>query len=257
MAEWRFARGWSDDELERRLDEASTLDRNFSQAAREMTAARGWSRHYSEAAVAHESPGPPVPGGDFMRAWHLIEGYAFSDPRIVKAHFDPDGPLRGRRMLLEAHVLGLRYLGAVVVAEVRDEEDTGHSVRGYRYDTLAGHFERGSEWFLVTKEHASGEIRFRIHAAWRPGDLPNWWSRLGFRLMVRRYQRAWHRLAHMRLRSLLGSTGLAPLPRRGRLVHAGADLPLAPIKTVAGPRRPADIAAEEEQIPEPRVQEAS
>jgi hypothetical protein len=38
-------------------------------------------------------------------------------------------------------------------------------------------------------------VRFRIHAARKRGPLPNWWSRVGFRLLARRYQRAWHQLA--------------------------------------------------------------
>ena len=67
-----------------------------------------------------------------------------------------------------------------------------------RYDTLVGHIERGIEWFTLTRS-ADGNLHFRIEAHWQRGELPNWWSRLGFALLARRYQRMWHRQAHRRL----------------------------------------------------------
>lgn len=256
MTEWRFLRGWSDDELRARLDAAARAARNFDEADREMSVEHGWGRHFSEAVVATEPAGPPVAGGAFERAWHAVADYYFSDPRIVKGHFDPSTPLLGRRMLLEARVWGLRYLGPVVVAAVRDEEVEGRTVRGFRYDTVEGHFERGSEWFVVTKDHAGGQVLFRIHAAWKRGELPNWWSRLGFRLLARRYQRAWHRLAHLRLRAMLGSAGLPELPHAAALVHPGPEFPIvAAVQAVASGPTPTDIeierdAASPQQLPE-------
>lgn len=249
MAEWRFLRGWSDAELADRLAGLRGLERNFRDPPERLSAGRGWNRYYSQTTIATESSGPPEPDGEFRRASALVAGYRFSDPRIVTAHFDADSPLSGRRMLLEIKVLGLRYLCGVVVGEVlparrrrsagdaragagrRPRRTAGpgdaadRTVFGYRYDTLAGHIERGSEWFLLSKDHDSGAVRFRIQAAWRPGDFPNWWSRLGFRALGRRYQRAWHRLAHVRLRELLGAEGLRPVPRGRRLLHEGPELP--------------------------------
>ena len=257
MAEWRFLRGWSDAELQERLGRAAALPRNFDDADREMTLERGWGRHFSEAVIAREASGPPARDGAFDRAWQAVADYAFSDPRIVKGHFDAAAPLPGRRMLLEVRVWGLRYLGPVVVAAVRDEEVQGRSVRGFRYDTIEGHFERGSEWFVVTKDHASGDVLFRIHAAWKRGQLPNWWSRVGFRLLARRYQRAWHRLAHLRLRALLRSQALPPLPRGADLVHTGPAFPVvAPVQAVATGAPPPEITVERES-PERRLPEAS
>jgi uncharacterized protein (UPF0548 family) len=201
--EWRFGRGWREPELQRRLTAIADLP---------VTAARGagGAHYFSQAVIAVEPPGPAAPDGPFARARQLVHRYEFSDPRIVTAHFDPDRPLAGRPMLLEIKVLGLRYLSPVVVGEVRDHPDAAHSTWGYRYDTLAGHLEAGSEWFLLAKDHTSGEVTFRIEAVWRPGQFPNWWSRLGFRWLARRYQRAWHRLAHLRLRKRLGTRGLPP-----------------------------------------------
>ena len=246
MSEWRFLRGWTDAELAERLRHARTRQRNFTERETEMTPARGWGRHYSTAIVGREIPGPPVPNGAFERAWPHVERYAFSDPRIVRGHFDEASPLLGRVMLIEARVLGFRYLGAAVVASVRDDRDSERSVRGFRYDTLEGHFERGMEWFLLTKEHATGDVTFTVHAGWQRGELPNVWSRIGFHLLVQRYQRAWHRLAHLRMRALLGSMNLEPLPRGSRLVHSGPPLPITPVQHVAAGAPPAPITTERE-----------
>jgi hypothetical protein len=76
-------------------------------------------------------------------------------------------------------------------------------------------------------------VWFRIQAAWRPGQFPNWYSRLGFPLVVRQYQRAWHRLAYLRMREFLGGTGLRPLPSQGRLLHSGPHVSTPPITRFA------------------------
>lgn len=234
MAEWRYRRGWSEQELEARVDALDSLPRSFLEREAQMTPERGWSRHYSSALIAHEPPGRPVPGGAFERARTLVAAYGFSDPRIVTSHFDPGTPLRGRRMLLELKALGLRYLSGTVVDAVRDESRADRTIFGYRYATLQGHIESGAEWFLVDKSHETGGVRFSIHAMWRKGELPNWWSAVGFRLVARHYQRAWHRLAYLRLRRMLGSTGLPPVPHGDRLVHEGRVLPLPSIHFFAG-----------------------
>ena len=96
---------------------------------------------------------------------------------------------------------------------------------GYRYDTLEGHIEMGSEWFLLTKNTESGEIGFRIEAAWLPGQFPNWWSRVGFRFLGPRYQRRWHHAAHWRLfriahKDISDSPGVDSLG----IAHAGPEV---------------------------------
>ena len=108
------------------------------------------------------------------------------------------------------------------MGEVRDRPDVEASSWGYRYDTLAGHLEAGSEWFLLDKDHASGEVSFRIEAVWRPGQFPNWWSRVGFRWLARRYQRAWHRQAHRRLRARLAAMA-GPQPPRAIAIEEVTD----------------------------------
>lgn len=225
MAEWRFLRGWSEEELADRLERLEKLQRNFTPAFRMMTPDRGWNRYHSEAVIAQEPPGPPAPEGAFERARDAIANYQFSDPRIVEGYFDPDTPLRKRRMLLQMKVMGLRYLAGVAVCAIRSASSADETVFGYRYDSLEGHIETGAEWFLLTKNHRNGEVWFHIQAIWRPGDFPNWWSRLGFHLLARRYQRAWHRLAYLRLREILGSRGLRPVPGAGEILRVGPELP--------------------------------
>jgi uncharacterized protein (UPF0548 family) len=204
MAEWRFGRGWSDAEIKTRLETAEGLERNFDAALDEMTVHNGWNEYFSEAIVGTEPPGAPRSDGPFSRGRSAIATYEFSDPRVVIGHFDPRRPLLGRPMLLEVRAMRLlRYLSGVVVGAVRDEVNDDASVFGFRYETLEGHIERGVEWFLLTKDHATGEIRFRIQAAWLPGDFPNWWSRVGFTVVGPFYQRRWHEKAHALLARLM------------------------------------------------------
>ena len=219
MAEWRFLRRWSEGELERALEARRARPLNFDPDAPKRPA-DGWRRYAVETVVAREHPGPPAAGGAFQRAWEAVARYEFSDPRIVTGHFDPDEPLEGRTMLLELRALGFSFLAATRVGKTRHASTRHETVRGYRYDTLAGHIESGWEWFLLTKSHATGEVRFRIEAEWRPGDFPNAWSRVGFRLLGRRYQRRWARRAHTRLQRILTDRRPVPEPR-ARLLHEG------------------------------------
>jgi hypothetical protein len=225
MAEWRFLRGWSDDELRERLQRLAPLRRNFDAADEAMTAPAGWRRQHFEATVARERPGPPEAEGPFARLCVVLRNYEFSDPRIVTAHFDPAQPFLGRRMLLEIRVLGLRYLVGTVVTALREERADGGDYFGFRYETLKGHIEAGWEWFLIRKKHATGEIRFSIEARWREGEFPNAWSRIGFRLLASRRQKLWHQRAQRRM-ALLSRCPAADLRRRrGTIAHEGPRIP--------------------------------
>ena len=221
MAEWRFGRGWSDQELATRLAALHSSVRNFD-PGEPKTQENGWSRHYSETTVGREPAGPPRPDGAFQRAREAVARYEFSDPRIVVGHFDAGVPLEQRRMLLELKVLGFHFLAATIVGDVREEQTRTETTFGFRYDTLMGHIEAGWEWFLLTKAHGTGEIRFRIQADWQPGDFPNRWSRLGFAFLGVHYQRRWIRRAHARLRRILEEARPVHQPRR-RLLHQGPE----------------------------------
>jgi uncharacterized protein (UPF0548 family) len=221
MTEYRIGRGWDEAELKERLGHVLTLERNFDTPIDEMSLETGWNHYYSQAVVGSEAPGPPVGDGPFERGQKAVANYWFSDPQIVIGHFDPHMPLHGRPMLLEMRAMRmLRYLGGVVVAETRWDQDEEETVFGFRYDTLEGHIERGYEWFLLTKDHASGKIRFRIEAYWKPGQFPNLWSRIGFRVAGPHYQRKWHQEAHAILSRLMRDPDLRiPDSGKGRLVH--------------------------------------
>ena len=215
--EWRLFRGWTSEELRERLERLAAAPRNFDGEEEDLTADSGWHHYQSEAVIAGEiDPEAAI----FERAKVALSNYQFSDPKIVVAHFDPKGPLLGRRILLEIKVFGLRYLCAALVTRVRDEP----GVYGFRYDTLEGHIERGLEWFLLTKD-AQGDIRFRIEARWQRAVLPNWWSHIGFTLVSGYFQRKWHRRAHnlLSLLAYYGSTARPPRDAQG-LTHQGIDV---------------------------------
>jgi uncharacterized protein (UPF0548 family) len=228
--EWRILRGWSDAELRDRLGALASVPRNFDEDPDALRANEVWRYYRSQAQVGVETPGPPAADGSFARMRAAIAAYRFSDPRIVKGHFDPRAPLLGRRMLLELKPLVLRYLCGTVVGAEREATDDGRTEWGYRYETLVGHLETGAEWFLLEKDHRTGVITFRIEAHWKPGQFPNWWSRLGFRLLAPRYQRRWHRQAQRRL-AAIGAGAVPTEPTRsygpdGTLEHEGTALEL-------------------------------
>lgn len=246
MAEIRFLRGWSESELAQRLLDVPALPSGVPEGVTDLRPETGWNHVLSHGRIGEEEPGPPLPSGAFAHARRLVERFSFSDRRIVVGHFDRESVLQGRSFLLELKSLGLRFLCPARVTAVRDETTEGKSFFGYRYDTLRGHIERGREWFLLTKDHRSGEISFRIEAGWLPGDFPSWWSRLGFHLVGRRYQRAWHRLAYAHLRASLRQWDAQEHGARGRAqVHPGlADAPVQVIGQKA--HKPRRLAVEEE-----------
>jgi uncharacterized protein (UPF0548 family) len=220
-ARWRFGRGWSEEELRAYVAELRHARPNFDERPERMTPERGWTVDGDDQPIGYEPPGPPLLDGPFARAKQAIINYDFSDPRIAVGHFDPSAPLDGREMLLEIKTFGLRFLGGVRVHTVRDEGDEHRTSFGFRYDTLEGHFEQGFEWFLLSKSHASGEVRFRIQAHWRMGDFPTWWSRLGFLVLGESSRARWRRQAVARLRRMARRPATGPVAEQGRLAHRG------------------------------------
>jgi len=226
VAEWRLGRGWSEGEIAERLAELHALRTSFDENEADMTPERGWNRYFSESILAREPPGEPVLDGPFRRAELATASYQFSDPAIVIGHFDAQSALLERRILLEMKAASfLRYLGGVVVQAVRSDATPQAYTFAFRYDTLSGHIERGWEWFTLTKRRASGEIQFRIEAAWLPGEFPNFWSRLGFHWLGPRYQERWHRAAHGRLfRIAHGGMTASPAVDAHAIAHTGPDV---------------------------------
>lgn len=262
MAEWRYGRSWSERELEERLARARKLPLNFPLVGPDSQQGSNWRRYYSESIIAREKPGAPEEGGAFFTAWKAITEYQFSDPGIVVGHFQPKDPLKDRTMLLEIKIFGLRYLCGVRIGAVRELKKENETQYGFRYDTLDGHLEVGSEWFFLTKKHDSGEVWFRISASWRPGQFPNWWSRVGFEVLGHRYQLAWHRLAYLRLRQIVGTGGrdLVPVPRGEKLIHTGAEISASDIWILNEPsatERVRQAGKDEEACPDSEVDKSS
>lgn len=179
--------------------------------------------------VARELPGPPQPGDAFERVVEFVQRFDFSDPRIVVAHFDPAEPIAGRTKLLELKPVAARFLCPVQVTRADTHRRRHCTVYRQSIETREGHVEAGREWFAVVKDHRTGDVWFRIRACWKPGDLPNFLAKAGFRIMARRYQRAWHRLAHVRLRRLLREHPDLPTPAPGHILHEGPPISTLPV----------------------------
>jgi len=254
MAEWRALSTWTDAELAPRLRAAAELGHPVAGDDAELTPERGWNRVRSHAVIGSESPGAPEPNGAFDHARRLVTRFAFSDPRIVVGHWRDNAHLRGRVVLLELRALGLKLLCPVRVGAVRSETTGAETIFGYRFDTLEGHVECGREWFLVVKDHGTGEISFRIEASFRLGDFPAWWARAGFELVGRRYQRAWHRLAHAHLRAGLRRWSEEDRRARGSAPHHDdASTPVQFVAQKAIKVRPVRDVKEAEQHRRDRV----
>lgn len=215
MTEWRFRRGWSSGTLRERLERLSGAQRNFSVGDARDDVARNWHAYESDSVLMRQAE-----PAHFERARVALANYEFSDPSIVRAHFDPTVPLLGRPMLLELKALGFRYLCPAVVSSVRQDAQAF----GFAYETVEGHIVRGSERFLLSRSE-DGELRVRIEARWQRGDLPNWWSNGGFRLLSGYYQRKWHLRAHARLAWLAHhGSPVRPSVDASGLTHQGVEL---------------------------------
>ncbi|HEX8159723.1 MAG TPA: DUF1990 family protein [Solirubrobacteraceae bacterium] len=170
-----------------------------------------------------EPPGQPVPGATFEIAQQLMGDYAFADPAIVRAVFDPESELANRNMLLQARFGPLRFFLGCRVGTIADEQRTvdGRAVRiwGWSYGTLAGHFERGQMDFAIWKWLDDGSVEFRIHVVSRRAPLGNPLVRLGFRLVGRRQQVRFARRACERMETLVARE-LAPEASEARTAPA-------------------------------------
>lgn len=225
MALWRFGRTWPDTVMKRYLADLEGRAPNFNVPIEEMVPEHGWKVDGAETEIGQEPAGPPVRDSLFERARQGLINYDFSDPSIVEGHFDPEAPFVGRNMLLEIKVFGLRFLNGVRVHSIREIADTDQTIFGFRYDTLEGHIEQGYEWFLLTKDHRTGRVRFKIEAHWRLGQFPNWWSRLGFRLIGEHFRTLWRHRAPLRLRQLAYQPVEKPTAPPGELAHRGDPKP--------------------------------
>ncbi|MCC6832976.1 MAG: DUF1990 family protein, partial [Thermoleophilia bacterium] len=141
------------------------------------------------------------------RARAVVADYAFADPRLIRATYDPGAPLMGRNMLLRGRFLGVDWhLGARVVhvgGGVAEEDGRAVDRWGWGYRTLEGHLEMGQMDFWVVKARDTGEVWFRIHAVSKPARVANPVVRWGFRLFGRGLQLRFAREAGARMRRMV------------------------------------------------------
>jgi hypothetical protein len=160
----------------------------------------------------------PLPPESWEIARRLSRAYAFADPALVEARFDPDVPLEKREMLLILHALGVRIYAGVRVGEVGEETREVHGrpveVSFWNYRTLEGHVEAGQRDYEVRRWLDTGEVDFRTHAFSRPAETSPIF-RAGFQLLGRHKQVEFGRRACARM-ALLTKAAL----RRG---DGGAD----------------------------------
>jgi uncharacterized protein (UPF0548 family) len=182
----------------------------------------GWHVDDYRRPLAPEPPGEPLAAGSFAIARRLMTDYAFADPAIVRAVFDPAGGLANRNMLLQVRFGPLRFLVGCRVGAITDETRSvgRRAVRvwGWSYGTLAGHFERGTMDFAVWKWLDDGAVEFRIHVVSRAARVGNPLVRLGFRIVGRREQVRFARRACERMGALVAR----------ELARADAGAPSAP-----------------------------
>jgi hypothetical protein len=170
----------------------------------------GWEHDDYRQPLVPEQPGPPEPGGSWETAAGLSRNYAFADPSLVEARFDPAQPLEDRDMLLILHALGARIYAGVRVSgvgnETRTHGDRQAQVFFWNYRTLEGHVEAGQRDFEVWKWLDTGEVEFRTHAISRPAEA-NPIVKLGFELLGRHKQVEFGRRACRRM-ALLTEVGI-------------------------------------------------
>ena len=167
----------------------------------------GWNVDDYRQVLPAEPPGPPVATGAFEIAKRLMRDYAFADPKIVRAVYDPAHELANRNMLLQVRFGPLRFFVGCRVGAIVDETRSvdGRRVRvwGWSYATLEGHFERGQMDYAVWKWLDDGAVEFRIHVVSRRAKVGNPIVRLGFRLVGRRQQQRFARRACERMGELV------------------------------------------------------
>ena len=178
--------------------------------------ASGWNIDDYAQVLPPEPPGDPLPDASFAIAQELMRDYAFADPKMVRAVYDPAGDLADRNMLLQVRFGPLRFFFGCRVSQITDETRTvdGRPVRvwGWSYGTLAGHVERGQMDWAVWKWLEDGAVEFRIHVVSRRAKVRNPIVRLGFRLVGRGQQVRFARRACERMGDLVARE----LNQRGR-----------------------------------------
>ena len=208
---WKILSTWTKLQLKQELHTSRELELNHSFDEPERADPQFYQCVCSEAIVGIEKSEVHSKNSEFERAWEYVKGYRFSDPIQVEAFYSEEQSLKGRCLVLEIKALALNFLGSVKITDVYESETIERVRRGFRYDTLEGHPENGSEWFVLEKNRRTGEIKFRISSSVRSGTFPNWWTQFGYRLVGKFYRDRWHTQSYRRLQKLLGSCVGSPV----------------------------------------------
>ena len=177
-----------------------------------------WHVDSSETVIAHEPPGPPLPGGAWEYACLLVRRYEFTDPSILRAVYRYHDELLGRDMLLEVRFFGLRfYLGVRVTRVIDETRGSGpgtERIWGWSYQTLQGHLEQGRLTYEVIKDLATGQVSFRVSGYSRRAPIRDPVIRWGCRLFGRWTQERFYQSVQRRLRHLVhdAQRGERPAP---------------------------------------------
>lgn len=181
----------------------------FAQAADDPA----WHVDHHRAVLAREATGPPEPHGAYATARQALIDYAFADPRLVRAVYDPTVPLEGRDMLLVGRFYGLRFPMGVRVSGVADglEERDGRPVHrfAWHYNTLEGHLERGQMQYELLKWPDTGDVELQLHAYSQGAGSPNPIVRLGFAVFGRWMQRRFYARVLSRVGELVDESNRA------------------------------------------------
>jgi uncharacterized protein (UPF0548 family) len=221
--------------VRRRLASLPGKPVNFDLASlQHASPATGWTITDLCQPLPAEPPGPPIQDGSWQTARRLMRGYEFADPSIVRAYYDPEGPLRGRNMLLKLQALGIAhlYVGVRVgdvYEEVRQLDGEEACVWGWNYRTLEGHVEMGQMDWEVWKWQRDGRVEFRVHAVARAAHIRNPVIRLGFHLLRQHERQAF---LDSTKRRMLTFTKLALSDEHGsaEIRAAAADLTARPAR---------------------------
>ena len=206
------------------VDELQHRTVNYDERAAPPFHTRGWHQDRVTGLVGVDPPGDERPGGVMDAARTLVDGYAFTDPAILRAAYRPGDTLLGRNMLLEGRFLVLRFLFGVRITATHDDVREGpdgpeHAV-GWSYQTLVGHLEQGRLTYEVIKQLRTGHVLFRIDAYSRRAEIDNPVVELGFRGFGRGTQRRFYRHALSRMRRLIQDPPPPPTPDPDGIVHA-------------------------------------
>jgi len=161
-----------------------------------------------------------------------MRDYAFADPKIVRAVYDPARELANRNMLLQVRFGPLRFFFGCRIDAVTDERRTAEGrparIWGWSYSTLEGHVERGRMDWEVWKWIDDGTVEFRIHVVSQRANVRNPIVRLGFRLVGRHQQKRFARRACERIAALVASELATTQAARSARAHEPGATQLAP-----------------------------